>query len=143
MSENLKDKEWYKVFKDIVIEGFKRGHEYEIIDVQKKREFYFAWVVGSSPKQAKKINTYKVSLNNEILDAKFTSRVKLIEDNKARKNALILIVKNALILIVKNLNKVKNIEELEFGITKHMGEKNVVSIYFRLERGKHVGSCNV
>ena len=29
-------------FEDIVIEGFKRGHEYEVTNVQKKRDFDFA-----------------------------------------------------------------------------------------------------
>ena len=135
MSEKLKGKEWYNVFEDIVIEGFKRGHEYEVTNVQKKKDFDFAWVVAPSPEQAKKINTYKIALDNEILDAKFTIREKLTEDDKARKNALI--------LIVNNLNKVKSVEELEYGIKEHMGEKNVISIFFRLEGGKHVGSCNV
>ena len=102
---------------------------------RKKKDFDFAWVVAPSPEQAKKINTYKIALDNKILEAKFTMREKLIEDDKAKKNALI--------LIVKNLNKVKSIEELEYGIKKHMGEKNVVSVFFRLEGGKHVGSCNV
>ena len=60
----------------------------------------FAWVVATSPEQAKKINIYKISLDNEIFEAKFTSMDKLTEDDKARKNALI--------LIVKNLNKVKD-----------------------------------
>ena len=133
MSEKLK--EWYNVFEDIVVEGFKRGHEYEVTNVQKKKDFDFAWVVAPSPEQAKKINTYKIALDNEILDAKFTVREKITEDDKARKNALI--------LIVKNLNKVKGIEELEHGIKEHMGEKNVVNIFFRLEGRKHVGSCNV
>ena len=36
------------------MDGFKRGYEYEITNVQKKREFDFAWKVASSPKQAKK-----------------------------------------------------------------------------------------
>ena len=49
-------------------------------------------------------------------------RKKLTKDDKAKKNALI--------LIVKNLNEVKSVEELECGIKEHMGEKNVVSIYF-------------
>ena len=135
MSEKLKDKESYNVFDNIVIEGFKKGHEYEVTNVQKKRDFDFAWVVAPSPEQAKKINTYKIALNNEILDAKFTMREKLIEDDKVRKNALI--------FIVKNLNKVKSVEELECGIKEHMGKKNVISIFFRLEGRKHVGSCNV
>ena len=37
MSEKLKDKEWYNVFEDIVNEGFNRGHEYEVTNVQKKK----------------------------------------------------------------------------------------------------------
>ena len=135
MSEKLKNKEWYSVFEDIVIEGFKRGHDFEITNVQKKRDFDFAWLVAPSPEQAKKINTYKIALDNEILDAKFTMRKKLTEDDKVRKNALI--------LIIKNLNKIKSVEELENGIKEHMGEKNVISILFRLEGGKHVKSCNV
>ena len=92
-------------------------------------------MVAPSPEQAKKINTYKIALDNEILDAKFTMREKLIEDDKARKNALI--------LIIKNLNKIKSVEEVENGIKEHMSEKNVISIFFRLEGRKHVGSCNV
>ena len=36
MSKKLKDKEWYNVFEDIVIEGFKRRHEYEVTNVQKR-----------------------------------------------------------------------------------------------------------
>ena len=103
------------MFEDIVTEGFKRGHEFKIANVQKKTEFDFAWVVAPSLEQAKKINTYKVALDNEVLDAKFTKREKLTEDDKARKNALI--------LIVKNLNKIKNIEELEDGIKEHRGKR--------------------
>ena len=72
VSEKLKEKEWFKVFKETLIEGFKTKHEYEITNVQKKREFDFAWIVAPSPKQAKKINTYKIFFDNEILDAKFT-----------------------------------------------------------------------
>ena len=135
VSEKLKDKEWNNVFEDIVIEGFKRGHEYEVTNVQKKRDFDFAWVIAPSLEQAKKINTYKIALDNEILDVKFTIKEKLIEDDKVKKNALI--------LIVKDLNKVKSVEELEYGIKEHMDEKNVVGTFSRLEGGKHVGSCNV
>ena len=54
MSKNLKGKEWYKMFEDIVTKGFKRGHEFKITNVPKKTEFDFAWVVAPSPEQAKK-----------------------------------------------------------------------------------------
>ena len=115
-SDTLIGKEWYNIFEEIVNEGFDRKYDYEITNIQKKKEMSFAWVVATSPEQAKKINTYKISLDNEILDAKFTSRDKLTEDDKARKNALI--------LIIRNLNKVKSTDEIEYEIKKHMGEKN-------------------
>ena len=134
-SDTLIGKEWYNIFEEIVNEGFDRKYDYEITNIQKKKEMSFAWVVATSPEQAKKINTYKISLDNELLDAKFTSRDKLTEDDKARKNALI--------LIIRNLNKVKSTEEIEYEIKKHMGEKNVVNIFFKIENGKHIGSCNV
>ena len=99
-SETLIYKKWYNILKEVVNEGFDRTNEYEITTVQKKKEMSFAWIVATSPEHAKKINTYKISLDNEIFEAKFISRYKLTEDDKARKNALI--------LIVKNLNKIKD-----------------------------------
>ena len=95
----------------------------------------FAWVVATSPEQAKTINFYKIFLHNEIMEAKFTSRDKFTEDDKARKNVHI--------LMLRNLNKVKNMEQIEHEIKKHMEEKNVINIFFKIENGKHVGSCNV
>ena len=47
--------------------------------------------------------------------AKFTSRDKLMEDDKPRKNALI--------LIIRNLNKVKSTDKIEYKINKHMEKK--------------------
>ena len=134
-SHTLIGKKWYNILEDAVNEGFDRTYEYEITTVQKKKEMSFAWIVATSPEQAKKINTYKISLDNEILDAKFTSRDKLTEDDKARKNALI--------LIVKNLNKIKDTDTIEHALKKYIGEKNVLNIFFKIENGKHVGSCNV
>ena len=134
-SESLIGKEWFNIFEEVVNEGFDRKYDYEITNIQKKKEMSFAWVVATSPEQAKKINTYKISLHNEIMDAKFTSKDKLTEDDKARKNALI--------LIIRTLNKVKSMDEIEYEIKKHMGEKNVINIFFKIENGKHMGSCNV
>ena len=57
----------------------------------------------------------ELSLYNEIFDVKFTLKHKLTEDDKARKNALI--------LIVKSLNKIKSIEIIEHELRKHMEEK--------------------
>ena len=46
-------------------------------------------------------------------------------------------------MIAKNLNKTKTTAALEEGIRNFFGEGNVVRVFFRLEKGKHVGSCNV
>lgn len=120
---------------EIVQDSFKRGYEFEITNVQKNDNAEFAWIKTPSPDQAKKIKTFKISFFNEIMEVNFASTVKLFDDDKARKNAVV--------LIAKNLNKTKTTAALEGGIKKLFGEENVAGIFFRLEKGKHVGSCNI
>ena len=127
-SDTLFGKKLFNILEEIVHERFDRTYLYKITNFHKKKEMNFAWVVAISPEQAKKINTYKNSLNNEIFKAKFTSRDKLIEDDKASKNTLI--------LIVKNLNKVKDTEIIEHEFKKYMEEKNVLNVFFKIENGK-------
>jgi hypothetical protein len=69
------------------------------------------------------------------MEVNLASTEKLSEDDKARKNAIM--------LIAKNLNKTKTTATLEEGIKKLFGKENVAGIFFRLEKGKHVGFCNV
>ena len=121
-SNKLIGKEWYNIFEDVVNEGFDRKYEYEITNIQKKKEMNFVWIVATSPEQVRNINTYKISIYNEIMEAKFTSRDKLTEDDKAKKNALI--------RIIRNLNKIKSTKELEHAIRLHMGDINVINIFF-------------
>ena len=87
------------------------------------------------PEQAKIIKNFKFSFFNEVMEVNFASLEKLSDDDKARKNAVV--------IIAKNLNKIKTTIALEEGIKKLFGEENVVSIFFRLEKRKHVGSCNI
>ena len=103
--------------------------------MQKSADAEFAWIKAPSPEEAKRIKALKLSFFNEIVDVNFASNEKLSEDDKARKNAVI--------LIVRNLNKVKTIMQIEDGIRKYRGELNALGFYFRLENGKHTGSCNV
>lgn len=56
--------------------------------------------MATSPEQAKKINTYKISLH------------------------LLMTRKKKLIPMVENLNKIKSIEAIEHKLNTHMGEKN-------------------
>ena len=69
------------------------------------------------------------------MEVNFANTEKLSEDDKARKNAVV--------LIAKNLNKTKTTTKLEGGIKKLFGEENVAGLFFRLEKWKHVDSCNV
>ena len=134
-SPTLKGIKWFELHDEIVRDGFKRGYEFEITNVQKNDDAEFAWIKTPSPEQAKKLKTYKVSFWNEISEVNFASTDKLSDDDKAKKNAVV--------LIAKNLNKTKSTSALEEGIKNLFGEGNVIGIFFRLEKGKHVGSCNV
>ena len=134
-SPTLKGKKWFELHEEIVNDGFKRGYEFEVTNVQKNDDAEFAWIKTPSPEQAKRIKTYKISFWNEISEVNFASTDKLSEDDKARKNAVV--------LIAKNLNKTKSTSTLEEGIKNVFGEGNVIGIFFRLEKGKHIGSCNV
>ena len=136
-SEGLEFKEWYEVLEKIVEESFQRGMEYEITNVQKKKENLFAWVVASSPEQALRMKEHQITYNHEILDGKLADRTIASKDDIARKNALI--------VIAKNLNKAKSTDEIEESIKAHMGAKNAVSFFFKKDEknGKHLGSCNI
>ena len=117
-SDELEFKEWYELFTNMVEESFKRGLEYEITNIQKKKENKYAWVVASSPEQAQRMKEHQISYNHEILEGKLADRANA-KDDIARKNALI--------LIAKNLNKTKSVEDIEASIedshwTKERGE---------------------
>ena len=113
-SPTLKGKKWFQLHEEIVKEGFKRGYEFEITNVQKNNDAEFAWIKTPSPEQARKIKTHKVSFWNEITEVNFANTEKLSEDDKARKNAIV--------LIAKNLNKTKTTSALEESIKKLFGE---------------------
>ena len=57
-SDTLIGKELFHIFEKIVNEGFDRKYDYEITNIQKKKEMSFAWIVATSPEQTKKISTY-------------------------------------------------------------------------------------
>ena len=58
-SEVLINKEWYKMFEEVVEEGFLRGLDFEVTNIQKQVELNYAWIVASSPEQAKRIANAK------------------------------------------------------------------------------------
>ena len=134
-SPTPKNKKWFQLHEEIVKDSFKRGYEFEITNVQKNDSAEFAWTKTPSPNQAMKIKTFKISFFNEITEVNFASTKKLAKDDKARKNAVV--------LIAKNLNKTKTTAALKEGIKNFFEEEDMAGIFFRLEKWKHVGSCNV
>jgi hypothetical protein len=114
-SPTLKGRKWFELHEEIVNDSFKRGYEFKITNVQKNDEAEFACIKTPSPEQAKKIKASKISFFNEIMDVNFGSLEKLSEDDKAKKNAVV--------LIAINLNKTKSTSTLEEGIKKLFGER--------------------
>ena len=132
-SDSIKDETWFNVYDEIVREGFKRGHNFEITHVRKGENLNFAWIAATSPEQTMKIRKHKITFGHECIDVTIG---KPTGDDLAKKNALI--------LIAKNLNKLKPKEILESEIRACMGEKNVLNVFFKTDdKGKLTGVCNV
>ena len=132
-TDSIKDEPWYKVYDEVVNEGFHRGHNFEITHVRKGETHNFAWIVATSPEQVLNIRKNKITFGHESVDVTIG---KPSGDDLAKKNALI--------LIAKNLNRLKPKEILESEIRAYMGEKNVLNIFFKTDdKGKLTGVCNV
>ena len=133
ITDTIKDETWYKVFDEVVNEGFHRGHNFKITHVRKGESHNFAWIVATSLEQVVNIRKNKITFGHESID--ITIR-KPSEDDLAKNNALI--------LIAKNLNRLKSKKILETEIKTCMGEKNVLNIFFKTDdKGKLTGVCNV
>ena len=46
--DSIKDETWYNVYKEVVNEGFKRCHNFEITHVRKEENHNFTWLVATS-----------------------------------------------------------------------------------------------
>jgi hypothetical protein len=126
----------HDLFLDILENSFRRGHKFEIVDVQKSTPNNHAYIVTPTPLQAQKIQTLQVSTHHQILEGQVTKGPSLTLEQKAKKEALILTFYNLPILM--------NIEDTSLEICKILGTKNVVSIWFHKQDGlRHNGSANV
>ena len=126
----------HALFLDILESSFRRGHNFEIVEVQKSPANNHAYIVAPSPLQAQKIQTLQVSTNHLILEGQVKKGPSLTLEQKAKKEALLLTFYNLPILM--------NIVDTTIAIRKILGEKNVVSIWFHKEDGlRHNGSANV
>ena len=122
-SETIKNVVWYEAYEEIILEGFKRGFDFEITHVRKIDNHNYAWIVATSVEQATNIRKNKITFGHECIDM---SMGKSSGDDLAKKNALI--------LIAKNLNKLKPKAILEAELRACMGEKNILNIFFQKQR---------
>ena len=122
-SESLTGKTFYDIHYEIVDEGFKRDFKFEITSVQKHLDQNFAWVRSTTPEEAINLRAQKVYVDCKVLVPRFAPQGKLLEDDKAKKQALQ--------VIAQGLNKVKSRTEHEASLRKFIGDGNIVSIFFK------------
>lgn len=66
-SPSLANVEGYELHPEVLIDGFKRKHDYEITNVQKNPADTWAWLLAPIPKQVEKLVKYYVPFRNELI----------------------------------------------------------------------------
>ena len=56
-----------ELHRDVLIESFRRGYDYEIASVQKVREETWGWLISTTPTQANRIIQYLVPYKHELM----------------------------------------------------------------------------
>ena len=110
----------HDLFLDVLENSFRRGHNFEVVDVQKDAANNHAYIVAPTPFQAKKIQTLQVSTNHLIIEGQTKKGPSPTLEQKTKKEALILTLYNLPILM--------HIVYTSLEIRKILGDKNVVSI---------------
>ena len=117
---------------EVLMESFKRGHDYEITSVQKNTGKTWAWLIAATPKQAEKMKKNKIPYLQKVMHV-ITPLIARAEAREARGLKLIEIdfkKKNSTMLCVYGLYKMKKIEDTISSINAIVEEKNVISYYF-------------
>jgi len=131
--------------RDVLIESFRRGYDYEIASVQKVKEETWGWLISTTPTQANIIIQNLVPYKQELMQvitpqaaqAKRRSRGEGLTEEELKK-------KNATMLCLYGLHKMKKIEDTKDSIKAVLGGLNVASFYFPGQVGDlHKGTANV
>ena len=126
----------HTILSKIIKESFRRGLEFEIMQVRKTSGETHAFITGASLEQRKKITKFQVAIDGEFLTPTATRPARLIERERTRRNCLV--------LIVRNINRAKPIIEIEAALQGLIGTNNIASIYFpSREEQLHGGTANV
>jgi hypothetical protein len=135
-TDNIRDLVAHQLFKDVVEESFKRGHEFELAQVQKTEGEAYGWLVTTSPEQVEKIGRNKIAILGELLTPTTSSGDQLSRDDVIRRNCLV--------SLAKGLNLTKLIEPTTASLRVHFGIKNIVSAFYPRTTSKiHHGIANV
>ena len=135
-TDNIRELVAHQLFKTVVEESFKRGHEFELAQVQKSAGETFGWLITTSPEQVEKISRHKIPILGELLTPVVSSSDQLSRDEVIRRNCLVLLAKGL------NLNKL--IEPTTASLHAHFGTKNIVSVFYPRATTKiHHGVANV
>ena len=134
-----------ELHRDVLIESFRRGYDYEIASVQKVKEETWGWLISTTPNQANRIIQYLVPYKQELMHvitpqaarAERRSRGEGLTEEEIKK-------KNATMLCLYGLHKMKKIEDTKESIKAVLGGLNVASFYFPGQVGDlHKGTANV
>jgi hypothetical protein len=135
-TDNIRDLVAHQLIKSIVEESFKRGHEFELVQVQKTAGESYAWLITTSPEQVEKIGCNKIPILGELLTPVISSGDQLSRDDVIRRNCLV--------LLAKSLNLTKHIEPTTASLHAHFGTKNIVSVFYPRATSKiHHGVANI
>ena len=131
--------------RDVLIESFRRGYDYEIASVQKVKEETWGWLISTTPTQANRIIQYLVPYKQELIHVITPQTTK--EERRSRGEGLTeeeIKKKNATMLCLYGLHKMKKIEDTKDSIKAVIGGLNVASFYFPGQVGDlHKGTANV
>ena len=131
--------------RDVLIESFRRGYDYEIASVQKVKEETWGWLISTTPTQANRIIQYLVPFKHELMKVITPQAAK--DERRSRGEGLTeeeIKKKNATMLCLYGLHKMKKIEDTKDSIKAVIGELNVASFYFPGQVGDlHKGTANV
>ena len=131
--------------RDVLIESFRRGYDYELASVQKVKEETWGWLIATTPAQANRIIQYLVPYKNELMQvitpqaakAERRSRGEGLTEDEIKK-------KNATMLCLYGLHKMKKVDDTKESIKAILGGLNVASFYFPGQVGDlHKGTANV
>ena len=134
-----------ELHRDVLVESFRRGYDYEIASVQKVKEESWGWLISTTPSQANRIIQYLVPYKQELMHvitpqaakAERRSRGEGLTEEEIKK-------KNATMLCLYGLHKMKKVEDTKESIKAVIGNLNVASFYFPGQVGDlHKGAANV